>query len=217
MLTVARRAPNPKVEVQILAPMPFCGSGGMVTQGIANPYHAGSNPVYHSKGEEVMLDKVLEFATAAHGDQKRKYTGDPYINHPIAVAEIVKTVPHTDEMIAAALLHDVVEDTHVTIDQIANKFGDKVAELVGWLTDISRPEDGNRAFRKSIDRDHSADAPAEAQTIKLADLIHNSISIAEHDPNFWKVYKEEKIELLKVLTKGDKSLMVRAQQQIGGS
>lgn len=163
-----------------------------------------------------MLNDVLKFAQAAHGDQKRKYTGDPYINHPIAVAEIVETVPHTDEMIAAALLHDVVEDTHVTIDQIADRFGDKVAELVDWLTDVSKPEDGNRSRRKELDRLHSANAPAEAQTIKLADLIHNSISIAEHDPDFWKVYKEEKIKLLKVLTKGDKSLMVRAQQQVGG-
>ena len=164
-----------------------------------------------------MLDDVLKFATAAHGDQRRKYTNDPYINHPIAVAEIVETVPHTPEMIAAALLHDVVEDTDVTIEQVEAKFGYKVAELVGWLTDISRPEDGNRKTRKALDRDHSANAPAEAQTIKLADLIHNTISIAEHDPNFWKVYREEKIELLKVLTKGDKTLMYRAQQQVGGS
>ena len=164
-----------------------------------------------------MLDDVLKFATAAHGDQKRKYTGDPYINHPIAVAKIVETVPHTDAMIAAALLHDVVEDTHVTLDQIKDKFGDKVAELVGWLTDISQPEDGNRRTRKALDRAHSANAPAEAQTIKLADLIHNTASIEKHDPGFYKVYKEEKIELLKVLTKGDKTLMYRAQQQVGGS
>jgi (p)ppGpp synthase/HD superfamily hydrolase len=166
---------------------------------------------------EEMLNEVLKFATKAHGDQKRKYTNDPYINHPIAVAEIVETVPHTQEMIAAALLHDVVEDTDVTLDQIKDKFGSKVSDLVGWLTDISRPEDGNRRTRKALDREHSANAPAEAQTIKLADLIHNTISIAEHDPNFWKVYKEEKIELLKVLTKGDRSLMYRAQQQVGGS
>jgi len=164
-----------------------------------------------------MLDEVLKFATMAHGDQKRKYTGEPYIVHPIAVSEIVKTVPHTDEMIAAALLHDVVEDTPVTIQEIETKFGSKVAELVGWLTDTSRPEDGNRKTRKSIDRLHSADAPAEAQTIKLADLIHNTKSIEKHDPSFWKVYKQEKIALLDVLTKGDRSLMHIAQQQIGGS
>ena len=164
-----------------------------------------------------MLDDVLKFAAKAHGDQKRKYTGDPYIVHPIAVAEIVKTVPHTDAMIAAALLHDVVEDTPVTIEQIKDKFGSEVAELVGWLTDISRPENGNRKTRKSLDRDHSANAPAEAQTIKLADLIHNTKSIEKHDPHFWKVYKQEKIALLDVLTKGDRSLMHIAQQQIGGS
>ena len=164
-----------------------------------------------------MLDEVLKFATKAHGDQKRKYTGDPYIVHPIAVAEIVKTVPHTDAMIAAALLHDVVEDTPVTIEQIKDKFGSEVAELVGWLTDISRPENGNRKTRKSLDRDHSANAPAEAQTIKLADLIHNTESIEKHDPSFYKVYKQEKIALLDVLTKGDRSLMHIAQQQIGGS
>ena len=164
-----------------------------------------------------MLDEVLKFATKAHGDQKRKYTGEPYIVHPIAVSEIVKTVPHTDEMVAAALLHDVVEDTPVTIQEIETKFGSKVAELVGWLTDTSRPENGNRKTRKSIDRLHSADAPAEAQTIKLADLIHNTKSIEKHDPSFWKVYKQEKIALLDVLTKGDRSLMHIAQQQIGGS
>ena len=153
----------------------------------------------------------------AHGDQKRKYTNDPYIVHPIAVSEIVKTVAHTDEMVAAALLHDVVEDTPVTIDEIKTKFGSKVAELVGWLTDISRPEDGNRKTRKAIDRDHSARAPAEAQTIKVADLIHNTQSIEKHDPHFYKVYKEEKIKLLSVLTEADQTLVRIAQQQVGGS
>ena len=164
-----------------------------------------------------MLNEVLKFATKAHGSQKRKYTGEPYIVHPIAVSEIVKTVPHTDEMVAAALLHDVVEDTPVTIQEIETKFGSKVAELVGWLTDTSRPEDGNRKTRKSIDRLHSADAPAEAQTIKLADLIHNTASIEKHDPSFYKVYKQEKIALLDVLTKGDITLRKIAQQQVGGS
>ena len=163
-----------------------------------------------------MLDEVLKFATTAHGDQKRKYTNDPYIVHPIAVSEIVKTVAHTDEMVAAALLHDVVEDTDVTLDQIKTKFGSKVAELVGWLTDISRPEDGNRKTRKTLDREHSAEAPADAQTIKLADLIHNTKSIEKHDPHFWKVYKQEKIALLGVLTKGDPALRKIAQEQVGG-
>tara|TARA_E500000178_G_C16809980_1_gene656471 strand:+ start:63 stop:557 length:495 start_codon:yes stop_codon:yes gene_type:complete len=163
-----------------------------------------------------MLDEVLKFATKAHGNQKRKYTGEPYIVHPIAVSEIVQTVPHTDEMVAAALLHDVVEDTPVTIQEIETKFGSKVAELVGWLTDISRPEDGNRKTRKALDRDHSASAPAEAQTIKLADLIDNTKSIERYDPGFYQVYRQEKIALLDVLTKGDIALRKIAQQQVGG-
>ena len=163
-----------------------------------------------------MLDEVLKFATKAHGNQKRKYTGEPYIVHPIAVSEIVQTVPHTDEMVAAALLHDVVEDTPVTIQEIETKFGSKVADLVGWLTDISRPEDGNRKTRKALDRDHSASAPAEAQTIKLADLIDNTKSIERYDPGFYQVYRQEKIALLDVLTKGDIALRKIAQQQVGG-
>ena len=67
-----------------------------------------------------------------------------------------------------------------------------------------------------VDRDHTAEQSSEVHTIKLADLIHNTISIEEHDPYFYKVYKQEKIELLEVLTKGDRTLMWRAQQQIGG-
>ena len=109
-----------------------------------------------------------------------------------------------------------MEDTDVTIEQVEAKFGYKVAELVGWLTDVSKPEDGNRKTRKALDREHSAQAPAEAQTIKVADLIHNTDSIERHDPSFWKIYKQEKIALLDVLTKADQTLVRIAQQQIGG-
>jgi len=57
----------------------------------------------------------------------------------------------TVEQEAAALLHDVVEDTEVTIEQVEETFGHKIAELVGWLTDVSKPSDGKRAVRKEID------------------------------------------------------------------
>ncbi len=164
-----------------------------------------------------MYEKALVFATTAHAavGQQRKYSGEPYIAHPIAVAEIVKSVPHTPEMIAAALLHDVVEDTLVTIEEIEAQFGAKVAELVGWLTDVSKPEDGNRAKRKAMDRDHTAKAPPEAKTIKLADLIDNTASIKARDPDFWRVYRREKAALLNVLQEGDKSLLERAALQLG--
>lgn len=159
--------------------------------------------------------RAKAFATQAHGsiDQRRKYTGEPYIVHPIAVAEIVRTVPHTEEMIAAALLHDVVEDTPVTIEEIEAEFGVEVAELVGWLTDVSKPSDGNRRKRKHLDLLHTAKAPPEAKTIKLADLIDNTRTISVHDPSFWPVYRREKEALLKVLTEGDASLWQQAATQ----
>lgn len=160
-----------------------------------------------------LILKARTFAVAAHAAvaQLRKYTNEPYIVHPAEVMNIVSTVPHTPEMLAAAWLHDVVEDTGVTLEIIRQEFGDKVAELVGWLTDVSRKEQGNRATRKAIDRAHTAMAPAEAQTIKLADLISNCHSIVEHDAEFAKVYLEEKRLLLEVLTKGDATLLEQAR------
>lgn len=161
-----------------------------------------------------MEKHALRFATRAHGDQKRKYSLEPYIAHPIAVAEIVRSVPHTPEMIAAALLHDVCEDTPVDLHEICGNFGGKVAQLVAWLTDISTPYHGNRAARKELDSHHTALAPAAAKTIKLADLIDNSVSIKEHDPDFWKVYREEKRRLLEVLKDGDPTLWSRAAELV---
>jgi (p)ppGpp synthase/HD superfamily hydrolase len=165
-----------------------------------------------------IADRARIFATAAHAavGQLRKYTFEPYIVHPAEVAATVATVPgHTPEMIAAAWLHDTVEDTGVTLELIRSEFGDEVAELVGWLTDVSRPDHGNRAARKAVDRAHTAGAPAAAQTIKLADLIANTRSIVEHDPDFARVYLKEKQLLLEVLTKGDRTLYNRASTQIG--
>ncbi len=162
-----------------------------------------------------VTDKARVFATAAHAavGQTRKYTGEPYVVHPIEVSELVASVGGTDAMVAAALLHDVLEDTGVTFDVLEAEFGSEVAELVLWLTDVSKPEDGNRSTRKALDRQHSAAAPAEAQTIKVADLISNTRSIVAHDPGFAKVYLEEKRLLLAVLTKADPALLNQAKEQ----
>jgi (p)ppGpp synthase/HD superfamily hydrolase len=159
--------------------------------------------------------RALAFATAAHGaiDQRRKYTGEPYIVHPVAVAELVRSVPHTPAMLAAAYLHDVVEDTPVTIEAVRAAFGPEVGELVDWLTDISRPQDGNRRVRKELDRQHLAKAPPAAKTIKLADLIDNTLTIRQHDPSFWRVYRREKLALLEVLREGDPALWQQAYRQ----
>lgn len=157
------------------------------------------------------IHRAAAFATEKHKDQKRKYTGDPYIIHPAAVATLVSDCPEcTDEMIVAAWLHDTVEDCGISNGEIQELFGVAVAELVGWLTDVSVPSDGNRATRKAIDRNHTAQAPAAAQTIKLADLIDNSVSIIRHDEKFAKVFLQEKTLLLKVLTKGNKRLLEQA-------
>ena len=165
-----------------------------------------------------VVERARVFATAAHGAvaQLRKYTNEPYIVHPAEVVSIVRSVPHTDAMLAAAWLHDVVEDTGVTLETVRAEFGDEVAELVGWLTDVSRPDHGNRAARKAVDRAHSAMAPAAAQTVKLADLISNTRSILEHDQKFAKTYLEEKRLLLEVMTKGDATLMAIARKNVGG-
>lgn len=166
--------------------------------------------------EDIMESRARQFADAAHAsiNQRRKYTGEPYIAHPVAVAELVRSVPHTPEMLAAALLHDVVEDTFVTLDEIERVFGFKVAELVEMLTDVSTPHDGLRRHRKALDREHTAKASPEAKTIKLADMIDNTRSIVAHDPGFAKVYIGEKALLLEVLREGDATLWAMASDLV---
>jgi (p)ppGpp synthase/HD superfamily hydrolase len=164
-----------------------------------------------------VVRKAQVYAMAAHAavGQRRKYTNEPYIVHPAEVARIVAGVPgSTPDMVAAAWLHDVVEDTGCTFTDIHMAFGIDIAHLVGWLTDVSQPHDGNRAHRKAVDRAHTAEAPAEAQTIKLADLISNSRSIMEHDPAFAKTYLEEKRLLLAVMTRGDAVLHAEASRYV---
>lgn len=146
---------------------------------------------------------AVDFALRAHGKQKRKYTGENYVCHTLEVARIVEHYGGTENMVIASILHDVDEDTNFTIQDIEEKFGKEVADLVEALTDVSKLEDGNRETRKAIDREHSAKASAEAQTIKVADLISNTRSIADHDKVFAKIYLEEKEKLLEVLTKAD--------------
>lgn len=168
---------------------------------------------------EDLISRALHFASDARDGQKRKYTEEPYINHCINVSDIVRTARHwNNEMVAAALLHDTVEDTETTIEDtettiedIRANFGDIVAIFVDGLTDISRPEDGNRAVRKRIDREHLAKQLPPVQTIKVADLIDNTSTIVAYDPDFAKVYMNEKKLLLDVLTQADVGLWTTAK------
>ena len=151
-----------------------------------------------------VINKAAEFAKEAHAsiDQRRKYTNEPYIVHPEAIAKIVSSVTDDASTIAAAWLHDVVEDTTITIEQIESEFGSDIASLVADLTDISKKSDGNRQQRKAIDRQHTAQADPRAKTVKLADLIDNLSDIAVLDPGFATQYLNEKEMLLEVLTDG---------------
>ena len=160
-----------------------------------------------------LTSKARIFSIAAHEavQQKRKYTGESYYHHSSEVAMTVYAAYGTDDMIAAAYLHDVQEDCNITNELIEKEFGKEIAELVGWLSDVSKLEDGNRARRKEIDRLHTAQSSPQAKTIKLADLISNSKSILEHDKDFAKVYIKEKELLLEVLTEGDPTLYAQAK------
>lgn len=156
-----------------------------------------------------IVSRADSFAAAAHGaiNQRRKYTDEPYIVHPREVASILRLHIAQHVAIAAALLHDVVEDVGAhMLPIIRDEFGDEIANLVDELTDKSKPEDGSRDVRKEIDRQRLAKASPGAQTIKLADLISNTGSIVKHDKAFAAKYLKEKRKLLEVLTKGEPSL-----------
>ena len=137
-------------------------------------------------------------AQNAHRGQVRKYTSEPYVVHSLAVARTVARVFPSAMAVSAAVLHDVVEDTDVTLEDLRGcvYIGPYVTCLVDDLTDVSKPTDGNRATRKAIDRAHTARAHPMAKLVKLADLIDNSRDIFAMDPGFAPVYAAEKAALL---------------------
>jgi (p)ppGpp synthase/HD superfamily hydrolase len=144
------------------------------------------------------IQQAVVFATQAHAGQKRRYTDDDYIVHPIAVAELVRINGGTEDQIMAALLHDTIEDTSVTYGQLWKEFGKPVADLVLELTDVFTHEAfprANRAFRKSKETARLANISIEAKLVKLCDMIDNTSTIVEHDPGFAKVYLGEKLAL----------------------
>ena len=152
-----------------------------------------------------MLEEATRYATKMHEGQLRKYTHEPYIEHPLAVADLVKEymdarrcVYDDDAIMTAmtvAVLHDVVEDTEATMEDIVELFGEEVATGVWFLTKCPDYV-GNRATRKKICEDRLASAPEIVKIIKNCDMYHNSLSIEEHDPNFYTLFKKETASLL---------------------
>lgn len=166
-----------------------------------------------------LVSKADAFACAAHAavKQVRKYDKTPYINHPREVRRILLEFaqnPVTAEQEAAALLHDVVEDTGVELDLVREEFGDVVAKLVDDLTDVSRPEDGNRRVRKQKDLEHTAAALPASKSVKIADLISNGRNIVRHDPDFARVYLHEKSRILEVCGDADPGLLAEARRTL---
>lgn len=155
--------------------------------------------------------KAVDFARQAHEGQTRKYTREDFIWHPTRVAMRVATVTNDPEILAAAMLHDVVEDTPVEIEEIETQFGERVANLVFCLSDVATRADGNRAARNLKNVRHYECAHPDAKTIKLADMLDNIPSIISHDPKFAKVYLPEKKMLLEVLSNGHPELYQRVE------
>ena len=137
-----------------------------------------------------IVAKASDFAAAKHKKQRRKYTDQPYFNHLAAVVRLLESNGITDPTIlAAAYLHDTVEDTDTTMQEIVADFGADVAELVYWLTDADK---GNRDCRTLMSSWRLSRAPLAAKLVKFADIIDNCASIRAHDPNFFKVFAAEK-------------------------
>lgn len=163
-----------------------------------------------------MLDEAIDIAVMAHRGQRRRYTGEPYIAHPLAVMTIVRGATDDPVALAAAILHDVPEDADggerpgCWLRLIADTCSLDVAEGVQTLSDNCPRHAGNRAARKAAICRKLADAPGWVQTIKVADMIDNLPSIVEHDPKFAPVYVQEARNLLDVLARGDDRLRSRA-------
>lgn len=123
-----------------------------------------------------LLEKALQFATKAHEGQYRKTRNVPMISHPIRVAEVLKESGFSNEVVAAGYLHDTVEDTPVTIEEIEDEFGNEVARLVAGNT-----EDKSKSWeeRKQHTIDWVKEAPLEIKALICADKWDNLQSMVE--------------------------------------
>ncbi|WP_212745037.1 HD domain-containing protein [Hydrogenophaga sp. 2FB] len=156
------------------------------------------------------------FAERRHGaiNQRMKYTDEPYMAHLRAVVLELETVEHTPYMKAATWLHDTIEDTGTRIEEILSDFGIEVCALVSEVTNVSKPEDGNRAARKAKDLAHLKKATARGQTLKVCDVLVNTRTLVDLDPAFAAIRLPECLELVTALVKADPVLRARALKQI---
>ena len=125
-----------------------------------------------------LVHSALERARKSHAGQVRNGSGGmPYVEHPIAVAARLEELGYRDEVLAAALLHDVVEDSETTLEELRELFGDEVASLVGALTDDEAIESYRE--RKAEHRERVAAAPTDALAIYGADKLTNTTTLRD--------------------------------------
>ena len=128
-----------------------------------------------------LLDRAILFAVRAHAGTERRGKGFPYIVHPMEAMEIVATMTADQELLAAAALHDTVEDTDVTVEQLRAEFGDRIAELVAAESDAfveGVSEEDSWHARKQAAIDRLARAPHDAKMVALGDKLSNMRAIA---------------------------------------
>ncbi|MBQ6070428.1 MAG: bifunctional (p)ppGpp synthetase/guanosine-3',5'-bis(diphosphate) 3'-pyrophosphohydrolase [Bacteroidales bacterium] len=148
-----------------------------------------------------LLDRAIVFAVKAHHNSERRGKGFPYIVHPMEAVEIVATITPDQELLAAAALHDTIEDTDVTMEQIRAEFGDRIANLVQAESDqfvegVSEAESWHDRKQAAIDR--LAAAPHDAKIVALGDKLSNMRAI-------WRDYQVEGDELWKIFHVTDKA------------
>ena len=148
-----------------------------------------------------LLDRAIIFAVQAHHDTERRGKGFPYIVHPMEAVEIVSTITSDQELLAAAALHDTIEDTDVTVEDIRREFGDRVAELVHSESDqfvegVSEEDSWHDRKQAAIDR--LAAASHDAKIVALGDKLSNMRAI-------WRDYQVKGDELWNIFHIKDKA------------
>jgi guanosine-3',5'-bis(diphosphate) 3'-pyrophosphohydrolase len=152
------------------------------------------------KGELALLLRALAFAAHKHRDQRRKDpAASPYINHPIALADVLVNEGGVDdvEVLCAALLHDTVEDTATTPQELADVFGPRIAGIVAEVTDDAKLP---KAERKRLQIEHAANLSPAAKLVKLADKICNLRDVAVRPPTSWDLARRRVVDGLRDTT-----------------
>ena len=156
----------------------------------------------------INLMKAISFSVRKHAEQKRKYTFEPYVCHCLSVVQELMRFNAGEPCYSAAILHDTIEDTDTTYEDIEKEFGTVIADIVLELTDPPLSV-GNRAARKEITKERLKTASWYAKTIKYADIIDNISSIVDHDPQFAKLFLSEIGEIYPEMKGGDDVLYTK--------